>query len=61
VRSQAIQRLLPDARVSVRFHRLGWRKAPQAPSLTRYGIVVVQSLGPFTLRREYDADDQDAG
>lgn len=57
-RAQALQRLLPNATVAVRFHRLSWRTAPQAPSLTRYGIVVVQSLGPFTLRREYDAGDE---
>jgi hypothetical protein len=54
-RAQAIQRLLPEATVTVRFHRLSWRTVPQAPSLTRYGIVVVQSMGPVTLRREYDA------
>lgn len=54
-RAQAIQRLLPAARVTVRFHRLLWRKDLRAPALTRYGILAVQILGPLTLRREYEA------
>jgi hypothetical protein len=56
-RAQAIQRVLPHATVTVRFHRLSWRNDLRAPSVSRYGVVAVHMLGPLTLRREYDAGE----
>ena len=56
-RAQAIQRTLPNATVTVRFHRLLWRKNLNAPTVSRYGIIAVQTLGPLTLRREYEAGE----
>ena len=56
-RAHEIQRVLPHATVIVRFHRLSWRKDLRAPSLTRYGVVAVHTLGPLTLRREYAIDE----
>lgn len=54
-RAHEIQRLLPAAKVTVRFHRLLWRKDLRAPAVTRYSVLAVQTLGPLTLRREYEA------
>jgi hypothetical protein len=56
-RVQAIQRALPTATVTVRFHRLLWRKNLKAPAVTRYGVIAVHTLGPLTLRREYEASE----
>jgi hypothetical protein len=51
---QEIQRQLPDAVVTLRVHRLGWKGDRQAPGVTCFGILVVQSWGPLKLRREYE-------
>jgi hypothetical protein len=50
---QSIQKALPGATVMLRAHRLTWRKRPQAPSLTLFGVLVAQKVGPFMVRREY--------
>ena len=50
---QHVQKALPDATVTLRAHRLAWKSHPQAPSLTLFGVLVIQKVGPFTLRREY--------
>jgi hypothetical protein len=56
-RAHAIQRALPNATVTVRFHRLLWRRNLKAPTVTRYGVLAIQTLGPLTLRREYEAGE----
>jgi hypothetical protein len=38
-------------------HRLLWRRNLNAPTVTRYGVIAVQTLGPLTLRREYEAGE----
>jgi len=53
---QHTQKALPDATVTLRAHRLAWKRQPQAPSLTQFGVLVTQKVGPFTLRREYDVN-----
>jgi hypothetical protein len=58
-RAQAIQRALPNATVTVRFHQLLWRKNLNAPTVTRYGVIAVQTLGPLTLRREYEVASEE--
>jgi hypothetical protein len=50
---QSMQKALPEATVTLRTHRLAWKSHPQAPSLTLFGVLVTQKVGPFTLRREY--------
>lgn len=52
---QAIQRAIPDAAVVLRAHKIVWRREPSSPPLTLFGILVTKRLGPFTLRREYNA------
>jgi len=52
-RAQEARALLPDAIVTLRSHRLTWRGHPGAPALTLYGLLVVRTLGPILLRREF--------
>lgn len=56
---QALQQALPDAAVTLRAHRLAWKKEPRAPTLTVFGARVKYKHGPFTLCREYAAPDAD--
>ena len=53
---QSVQQALSGATVTLRAHRLVWRRQQQAPSLTLFGVLVTQKVGPFTLRREYDVN-----
>jgi hypothetical protein len=50
---QEIGKLLPDATVTLRLHKLAWRRDTHAPTLTLRGVLVTSRVGPFTLRREY--------
>ncbi len=50
---KALQSEMPDATVTLRVHRLMWKRVPQAPSLTIASVLVTRKLGPLTLRREY--------
>jgi hypothetical protein len=54
---QALQAVVPDATVNLRVHTLAWKTDRQAPMLTLFGAVVTLRVGPFTLRREYQAPD----
>ena len=56
----AVQRaraLLPEASVMVRAHRLMWKSEPKAPAVTLYGLLIIVSSGPLTLRREFSIPD----
>lgn len=53
---QQTQKALPDATVTLRTHRLLWKRQQQAPALTLFGVLVTQKVGAFTLRREYDVN-----
>ena len=50
---QEIGKLLPDATVTLRLHKLAWRRDTQAPTLSLRGVLVTSRVGPFTMRREY--------
>jgi hypothetical protein len=52
-RAQEARAILPDATVTLRSHRLTWRRHPEAPALTLYGLLVVHRLGPIIVRREF--------
>ena len=52
-RAQEARALLPGATVTLRSHRLTWRKHPEASPLTLYGLLVVRTFGPIVLRREF--------
>lgn len=57
-RAQEARAMLPDATVTLRSHRLTWRGHPEAPALTLYGLLVVRTLGPIVLRREFAVPQQ---
>jgi hypothetical protein len=50
-----IRAILPDATVVLRVHKVSWKKDPAIAITPCFGILVTQRLGPFTLRREFDA------
>ena len=50
---QEIKTAVPDATVTLRQHRLSWRRDVRAPVLTVFGALVTERVGPFVLRREY--------
>jgi hypothetical protein len=54
---QELQSAMPDATVTLRMHRLMWKRMPQAPSLTIASVLVTYKLGPLMLRREYLAPE----
>lgn len=48
-----LQAALPDANITLREHRLSWRRDPTMPGLTVFGALLTQQMGPFILRREF--------
>jgi hypothetical protein len=48
--------LLPDATVVLRIHRISWKRDPSLPVVPAFGVLATQRVGPFTVRREYDAE-----
>jgi hypothetical protein len=52
---EKIRSLLPQAAVTLRTHKLAWKRGTQGPTLTLYGVLVTSRVGPFTVRREYAA------
>jgi hypothetical protein len=55
---QELQAAKPEATVTLRVHRLSWRRDPAAPSLTVFGVLLTCKVGPFTVRREYLAPSE---
>ena len=52
---QEIHAALPDATVTLRMHRLAWKRDLEIGLDPVFGVLVTQRVGPFTLRREYSA------
>jgi hypothetical protein len=52
-RAQEARAILADATMTLRTHRLTWRRHPEAPTLTLHGLLVVRNVGPLVLRREF--------
>ncbi len=50
---QQLKSRLPDADVTLREHRLSWRRDSTLPGLSLYGVLVTRRVGPFILRREF--------
>jgi hypothetical protein len=53
---QRIQTAVPHATVTLREHKLTWKRDTRV-SLTSFGVLVTCKEGPFTLRREYALDE----
>jgi hypothetical protein len=49
---------LPGATVTVREHRLSWRRDAHLPPFSVYGVLVTRQVGPFVLRREFAAPER---
>jgi hypothetical protein len=47
--------LLPDATVTMRAHKIAWRRDARQALPPVFGVLVTQRVEPFTLRREYAA------
>ena len=47
----------PEASVTLRSHRLSFKRDARVPPILVRGILVTVKHGPFTLRREYALDD----
>jgi hypothetical protein len=50
-----LQRLLPDASVTLRLQRFSWRREPKSSTLTVFFALLTQRVGPFVVRREFAA------
>jgi hypothetical protein len=50
-----IRDVVPDASVVLRIHNVSWKKDRTITVGPIFGILVTQRLGPFTLRREFEA------
>lgn len=57
---QEVQRLLPDATVTLRVHNIAWKRDQGIALPAIFGVLVTQRVGPFTLRREYAAPGPEA-
>ena len=49
------RRALPDATVVLRVHRISWKNDVSVAIASCFGVLVSQRVGPFTVRREFDA------
>jgi hypothetical protein len=48
--------VLPEATVTLRQHKIAWKRNPRVVLPPVFGILVTQRVSLFTLRREYAAD-----
>jgi len=48
-----VQAAIPGGTITLRSHRLSWKRPQRAPSLTVTAVLVIQESGPLTLRREF--------
>ncbi len=55
---QDIQALKPEATVTLRVHKVGWKAHPDAPAVVIMSVLVTCKHGPFMLRREYEAPSE---
>ena len=53
-----VQTLMPEATVTLRVHKLAWKRNLQVALPTIFGVLVTQRVGPFTLRREYSLPEE---
>jgi len=53
---QDLQVSLPEATVTLRAHKVAWKRDPKNALPPIFGVLVTQRVGPFTLRREYQAE-----
>ena len=47
--------LVPDATVTLRMHKIAWKRDPRISLPPVFGVLTTLRVEPFTLRREYAA------
>jgi len=57
---QELEAAMPDAKLTMRIHRLALKSDPNAPPLTQRGVLVFKAVGPFTVKREWLVSDDAA-
>lgn len=45
--------LVPNATVTLRMHKIAWKRDPRMSVPPVFGVLVTLRVAPFTLRREY--------
>jgi hypothetical protein len=51
-----VRALVPDATVTLRAHKIAWKRDPRVAVGPVFGVLVTTRVGPFTVRREYAAE-----
>lgn len=51
-----LRALVPDATVTLRAHKIAWKRDPRVGVEPVFGVLVTTRVGPFTVRREYAAE-----
>lgn len=57
---EQLEAAFPDAKMTLRVHRIGLREDPTAPTITQLGVLVFVPVGPFTVKREFVVPDDSA-
>jgi hypothetical protein len=57
---ETLEALLPDARTTMRVHRIALKSHPDMPSITQLSVLVTMQVGPFKVKREYLVVDDGA-
>jgi hypothetical protein len=52
-----IRSALPESIVTLRVHRLSWKRDMRALSLSLYGVLAVCTVGPLIMRREFAVEE----
>lgn len=50
---QEVKGLMPSATVTLRMHKIAWKRDPRVSLPPLFGVLVTQRVEPFTFRREY--------
>jgi hypothetical protein len=56
---QQVQTLMPTATVTLRAHKLTWKRDTRLPALLSFGVLASLRVGPFGFRREFEAPSAD--
>jgi hypothetical protein len=56
--AEVIKGIVPDAEIVVRSHAVAWKKDPNVPARTAFGVRVTRKIGPFIVKREYAAPNE---
>ena len=52
---ERLRTLMPNARVTLRVHKLTWKRDTRLPALITFGLLATLEVRPFSFRREFEA------